>query len=233
MPLAPSLDTVGWFTRDIDTFEKVGAVLLGPDRGARSLKRMILAEDAWAAVLGADELAAVEPAVGAVRRRLGDGLRVTLAPEGLQVWRETFKTVQGYEAWRAHGAWIEKRKPNLMPAVRARFEAGKAVTDMEYEAGVARRAEIRGRLVALLGEDGVLVQPTLPTIAPLTDAGDDDLEAFRARALSMLCIAGLAGLPQISLPMARVIGCPVGFSLIGPHGSDRALIALGRAILAG
>ncbi len=29
MPLAPSLDTIGWFARDIALYEKVGAVLLG------------------------------------------------------------------------------------------------------------------------------------------------------------------------------------------------------------
>ncbi len=47
----------------------------------------------------------------------------------------------------------------------------------------------------------------------------------------MLCIAGLAGLPQISLPLMTVDGCPVGLSLIGPPGRDRALIALAGAIL--
>ncbi|KAB2872888.1 MAG: amidase, partial [Bauldia sp.] len=60
-----------------------------------------------------------------------------------------------------------------------------------------------------------------------------DLESFRARALSMLCSAGLAGLPQISLPMATVSGCPLGLSLIGPPGRDRALIGLAKAVLSG
>ena len=47
----------------------------------------------------------------------------------------------------------------------------------------------------LLGADGVIVLPTLPTIAPRLDASEAEFEAFRARAISMLCIAGLAGLP--------------------------------------
>ena len=31
---------------------------------------------------------------------------------------------------------------------------------------------------------------------------------------------------QISLPVARVDGLPIGLGLIGPHGSDEALLAL-------
>jgi amidase len=83
----------------------------------------------------------------------------------------------------------------------------------------------------MLGDDGVIVLPTVPTIAPLVTASDAEMEDFRARALAMLCSAGLAGLPQISLPLAKLNGCPLGLSLIGPRGRDRALIALARNIV--
>jgi amidase len=38
-------------------------------------------------------------------------------------------------------------------------------------------------------------------------------------------LASIAGLPQVSLPLAETDGCPFGVSLIGPRGSDRALLA--------
>ena len=47
----------------------------------------------------------------------------------------------------------------------------------------------------------------------------------------MTAIAGIAGLPQISLPLLHDGRGPVGLSLIGPAGSDRALLALARALL--
>ena len=50
--------------------------------------------------------------------------------------------------------------------------------------------------------------------------------------MRLLCIAGLCGLPQISLPMAKIDGLPLGLSLIGPRNSDRALIALANRVLA-
>jgi len=46
----------------------------------------------------------------------------------------------------------------------------------------------------------------------------------------MLCIAGLSGFPQISMPLASRLGAPFGISLLGPAGSDRSLIALAECI---
>jgi amidase len=48
MPLAPSLDTVGWFTRDIGLFARIGAVMLGEDKAGPALTRMLQADDAFA-----------------------------------------------------------------------------------------------------------------------------------------------------------------------------------------
>jgi amidase len=42
----------------------------------------------------------------------------------------------------------------------------------------------------------------------------------------MLCIAGLARLPQVSLPLATLNGCPLGLSLIAARGNDTLLLAL-------
>jgi amidase len=47
----------------------------------------------------------------------------------------------------------------------------------------------------------------------------------------MLCWSGLSGFPQISLPLGAVDGAPFGISLLGPAGSDLALIRLGGDIL--
>jgi len=72
----------------------------------------------------------------------------------------------------------------------------------------------------------VLLMPTMPDIAPLRSASEASLEDYRNRAIRMLCIAGLAGFPQLSMPMARHEGAPLGLSLLGPAGSDRSLLAL-------
>jgi amidase len=48
--------------------------------------------------------------------------------------------------------------------------------------------------------------------------------------MALTCIAGLGGLPQISMPVLTVNGCPVGVSLIGTPGSDEQLIELASHI---
>ena len=50
--------------------------------------------------------------------------------------------------------------------------------------------------------------------------------AVRLRTMAITCIAGLAGLPQVSLPLTLPDGTVLGVSLLGPAGSDLALIRL-------
>jgi amidase len=79
----------------------------------------------------------------------------------------------------------------------------------------------------MLRDTGILLLPSAPEIAPWLGLQGAEAQSFRDRTLSLTCIAGLARLPQVSLPAeTRVNGCPVGLSLIGPRGSDRALLAL-------
>ncbi len=118
----------------------------------------------------------------------------------------------------------------MTPGVRERFEFGKTLDPAERQQAQKKRRVARARVEGLLGEDAVLMLPTVPSIAPERSIEGEELQAFRERALSILCIAGLSGLPQISMPLAEFDGCPLGLSLIGPRGSDRALVALALKI---
>jgi amidase len=72
--------------------------------------------------------------------------------------------------------------------------------------------------------------PTAPGIAPRLNTPAADLEVFRGRAISLLAIAGLAGLPQVSLPMGVLNGCPVGLSLIGRRDADLDVLAFASSL---
>jgi amidase len=41
----------------------------------------------------------------------------------------------------------------------------------------------------------------------------------------------LARLPQVSLPLAELDGCPLGLSLIAARGNDTLLLALARRLM--
>ena len=130
------------------------------------------------------------------------------------------------------GPLIERYAPPLGPGVAERFAWSRAVTDEQVANARVFRERYRLHLAALLGQDGVLVMPTMPDIAPLRTAPEGSLEDYRNRAIQMLCIAGLAGFPQLSMPLAQRDGAPLGLSLLGPAGSDRSLIKLAVRIAA-
>lgn len=230
LDLAPSLDTCGWFARDIGTFARVADVLLGSDTAALPARvRLLRPEDVWSlAVPAATD--ALADAAARVQRVLGDATGIEVALDSFDAMYWNFRYVQAHEAWLTDGPLIERYAPPLGPGVAERFAWSRGVNDAQIVAGRAFRTAFRSHLAKLLGSDGVLLMPTMPDIAPLRSEGEAGLEDYRNRAIQMLCIAGLAGFPQLSMPLAERHGAPLGISLLGPAGSDRSLIALAQAI---
>ncbi len=228
-PLAPSLDTCGWFARDAGVFERVGRVLLADDAPARRPGRLLLARDAFAlADPGAE--AALQPALERVAALLGKPEAVTVGDEPLAQWTDHFRFPQGAEAWAAHGEWIARVQPQFGPAIKGRFEWAATVKPEEVARARARREEITRRMNDLLRDGAVLALPSAPGAALPRNSPPEVVDGLRARALPMLCIAGLARLPQVSLPLATLDGCPLGLSLVAARGNDTMLLALAKAL---
>ena len=230
MPLASTFDTFGWFTQNAETYAKVAAVLLGEDVVSFEPKRVMIAEDLLPLLMGIDEARAIDPAIEHVSS-LALTSDASIANGALEDWYWAFRKVQAYEAWQAHGPWITEKKPNLGPGVKDRFAFGAEVTVEEHKAGVELRASLTKRVEDMLGDDGLFVFPTVPSIAPEVGLPFEALDDFRNRALRLLCVSGLTGLPQLTLPMVTYKDCPMGLSIMGPRGSDRALLSVGLSLL--
>ena len=227
-PLARSFDTAGWFARDAALLERVGRVLLGEER-AGTPGRVLVAQDAFD-LAGKAVTQALQPALdklGAVARETE---AFTVAAEGLPQWFQVFRVLQGAEVWAQHGAWINRVKPDLGPGVKQRIEWTSTINARDVGPAKAKREEIARRMNDALAGNAVLALPTVPGIALLRNAPPAETEDFRGRAMSLLCIAGLARLPQVSLPLARLDGCPLGLSLVAARGGDMMLLALAKAL---
>lgn len=233
--LAHSFDTVGWFARDAGALAAVFAVLSGAEPSGGLLAaseragaaRWLHADcigplldpavrDAWATWL---------PALS----RHGGGARLAPSMEkdlALAGWAAAFRTLQAAEVWLQHGAWFERHGATLGDDVRVRFEKAARVTPAEVAQAQQRRVEASAVMARVLAEPGsVLVMPTVPTIAPALDDGAARVDDVRQRSQQLLCIAGLAGLPQVSLPWVRIDGAPVGLSVIGARGDDEGVLS--------
>ena len=235
LPFGPSFDAVGWFARDARVFRAVGGTLLDEDTEAAAPGRLLFAADAFGMV-EPRVAECLQPAVAAAAAAVGPphGLleQVTVSPEGLDQWYEAFRVIQAYEIWGNLGLWIGETRPEIGPGIRERLDFASRVEPWMVASANEVRKSVRAKMDELLADGDVLCLPTSPRAAPFKDAPFDDLEIrFRQQAMNLLCIAGLAGLPQVSLPLARLDGLPLGLSLVGRRGADRRLLALAEALV--
>lgn len=232
MDLAPSFDTCGWFARDVPTFARVAEVLLGADApGSDAPLQLLWPEDLWA-LLAPAAVAPAHEAAGQVQRVLGSARAVQAVLDSLDAMYWAFRRLQGREAWMCDGALIERYAAPLGPGVAERFAWSRELTDAQVAEAQAFRERFRRHLDTLLPRGAVMLLPTMPDIAPLRSEPEPALEDYRNRAIRLLCTAGLAGAPQLSLPLASREGAPFGLSLLGRPGSDRALVALAERLAA-
>ena len=223
VPLAPSYDVPGVMTRDAETLLRIARALLG-GRAEGGRHRLVAPRDLWAIASGrtADALSPW--------RELAEGDEPLFSGDLRDLLLPTFRICQGVEVAREFGPWIERASPEFGPGVADRFAMAMAITPEAAAAARADRDRLRDHVRAFLGETRALIVPTAPGPAPFLTTGGAEMEDYRNRALSLLSVAGHAGLPQVTRPAGELDGAPLGVSLIGPAGSDLALIEMAEAL---
>jgi amidase len=217
---APSYDTVGLLARDAVHLQLGAQCLLGTPSASPSPARLLLATDAFALA---------EPEAAAV---LKDATRSLGVFEEVQVFAgrpadflEAYVTLQGLDIIREHNDFLSS-DPIFGPTIQPRFDSVRALHPAVGMRWNAWRTETTVRLRQLLPSGTFLVLPTAPSIAPLRFLRDEAAGRFYDAALTLASIAGHAGLPAVSLPIATLQGCPLGLSIVAGAGEDESLLAL-------
>ena len=221
--MAPSFDTVGWFSSQPELMPLIGQVLLEGKTETAPIDNILIAEDA---VNRADP--EIQAAFNTYCKEILDKniQRIILSSEGLDSWRETFRIIQAGEVKTTNLPWVRAHNASLGPGIKERFKSAEKITDKELKAAKKKHNEIRMKIHKLISPGTVIILPTAPCIAPLKNASSGALESFRSNTMALTCIAGLAGLPQISSPSLTVDGCPVGVSVIGSPQMDERILDL-------
>lgn len=218
-PLAPSFDTVGWFTRSGDVMMDVLQVLVSGLQ-VDEPRTLLIPQDALAVCAPA-----VQDAMDELLERLD--LPFTHLPQEtlpLKQWANAYRVLAGAEIWAEHGQWVCKNGANLAEDVLARFMAASRITAAEIkEENVVRRDAIK-TLEDLLADNALILMPTVPGPAPLCTSAEDTLASERQSVQHLVSGAGLAGLPQVSFPWIEIDGAPVGLSVIGSKGNDGTVV---------
>ena len=226
LPLAPSLDTLGFFTATAaDMLALWTHVYVGPARGEprsiepRTRRTADLANLSFAVP---DPPLDVEPPMAAafdatIGRLRGAGLPV--APVALGDVCDTLNTasrsVMAFEAAQAHARRYAKygdRLADLADLIRE----GQRLAEPRYRDALERMAECRIQVAALHARTPILLVPaaTGPAPAGLTSTGDPRMNAPWTA----------LGTPAIAVPMGEDRGLPLGLQLVAAPGDEERLL---------
>ncbi|WP_101842426.1 amidase [Halobacillus sp. Marseille-P3879] len=224
IPLASSFDTVGWMARSSQLLEDIGEVLL-TDQKEEPFSRLVIGRDAWDLLLPEAENA-FSNVISELSSQFETTRVMTVARDGLDHWFQTFKYLQAQEIWQEHGGWIKKEQPVFGPDIGERFSWAGTLENQEFAHLAAHREYITKLMDEILKQNAVLAIPTVPGGAPKRGTEQEKLQDLRSRTMQLSCIAGLAGLPQITLPLGHLNTLPIGISLLAGRGGDRRLLSL-------
>ena len=227
-PLAKSFDTLGWFSRDPEILFEVGKSLLKEELKSNTQAIEVVApKQAWEIVPeGLRRLALKRVQEIFVRNNI---INKDLPSLNLQAWANTFSIIQASEIWQEHGAWASRHFENLGPGIKDRFLFASKIDPSIAAQALDERIKIQALLNSILDSTFLLI-PTVADIAPFLNSTKNQLEDFRQKSFQLLCIAGLGGLPQISLPVVSSSEGALGISLVGPKDSDMELLHFAKAL---
>ncbi|TKY52205.1 Amidase 1 [Spatholobus suberectus] len=252
IPMAQSFDTVGWFARDPLILSRVGDIILQlPDVAPIRPTRIIIAEDCFQLssipydVVTRTVIKAVEKLYGGdvlKHEILGDYVKTNVPSlkhfmskentdqiyniPSLAALSSAMRLLQRYEFKNNHGEWVSAVKPDLGPGISERVSDALRTTGENIDIFYSIKRELHDALTALLRDFGVLMIPTVPGPPPKLQTNTSELEIYRARAFSLLSIAGVSGFCQVSIPLGMYNNLPLSISLLARHGADRFLLHL-------
>ncbi|WP_379153951.1 amidase [Paenibacillus sp. sgz5001063] len=226
--LAPSFDTIGFFTQSVSDMQ-VAASLLIPDwrMGEQASKRKPVL-----GIPGGVYMELMSPEVKAVFTAQIDVLKQKgyLVKQVKMPWEDEFiygnamlRFLEG-EMAREHASMFRQHAELYGNPVREAILRGREITDCELETYRRQQSSLRQELKTLQATEGIdlWVSPAQGGTAPKLGEGTGWP--------GMTSIWTFAGCPTISIPSASINNLPLGFQCIGSHGEDEALITWAQQI---
>ena len=209
-------DVIGPLARDLETLERLWRVIGPGETGEIRFKRLVTWRD-----LGGVE---VQPAIRAAYERAREMIGLSVEEIDLEVDPATVRLAALTGTARALIADLGPRRTEQRDAISPELHfIMDALEAMPDRPGTV--ADVRDGLIARLGDDGVLLLPTTPQVAFAHGGAAPHSQA------DFTAPASIAGLPALSLPAGTDDGgLPIGLQLIGPAGSEAALMALARTL---
>lgn len=224
-PLAPTLDTMGWFGRSVDDVKLLASVLLGASKEAEKTGTMRLG---WypgpeAAQADADAVQTLERAKAVLRAHGIELVDAEVLPaKDMIALGESNRMIMSYEMSRFYEKLYRNKAP-LGDLTVAMIEFGLQITDAQFNAQREHAERCRQMFTqAAKGLDAVLTLAS-PGEAPLTQNGTGSPMFNRTWTT--------IGVPCLGLPFGKGDqGLPLAVQLVAVEGQDHQLLDLGGKI---
>lgn len=237
-PLSTTLDSIGPLCASISCCALVDAALAGetiavPDPAPLKGLRLALPKNGVLEDMDATVSRAFQRALEKLSKH---GVQITevAMPELDQViamWRSppSFSQMEGYARY---AKFMTENPDGYDPLIRARFAIGAVATAKDYIDLIEARADIIQRTALATRNFDAVVMPTIQVVAPTI--AEASTEAGFKRVVPQIIrnpsIVNMLDRCALSIPCHQVGDLPVGLSLMGEHGDDRRLLAMGLSV---
>lgn len=217
VPLAPSLDALGIFARTPAGIAEVLQVL-SPDCQSPELTGWCMIDPEWCR--------RCTPEVRAFHARCASALAAMMGAPGMlpELDLDALRA-DAFLLTEIEGAQCLGAEPGLSPGLRKLLDYGAQVSEAKAQAARTRLAEAARLLTGALTPSCVAL---LPCVAEPAFAHGARPPVGQA---DFTVLANIAGLPALSVPAPGAIP-PIAVQLVGPKGSERALLALADRLAA-
>ena len=241
-PLARTLDSLGPLCRTVQDAVWVDAAMRG-----RPASEALPRADLAGLSLVIPETVFFDGAEPEVVAAFEAGVE-RLAKAGARIRREAFpEFAEIFAVMARHGALVtaeafvlhrERIKgeaaAGMDPRVVKRTLLGEKITLADYLETQAARERLTTAVEARLGPESLLISPTLPHVAPLTQPLVDDEDLFFAvngKTLRNTLVGNFLDWCGVSLPCGTgAAGMPAGLLVSGPRGSDARVLAVASVV---
>ncbi len=200
-PLAPSFDTVGWFTADATDMNLLISTFFAPtDKRDASSSPGRVATILPPGVELDSEMRLLWAHIGANLERVGvDSVDEEKSDDLLgDRLLDAYNVIGSSEAYEAHSHWLDRFRGDYTDAVWKLIDRGRRWSADRRAAAEETLTEVRAYFDAVLENYDCIVLPATPLVTPKTAAADAE---FRAQVLRLNAPGSLAGLPAIALPV--------------------------------
>ncbi len=221
IPCAASLDTLGFFTQDVEGAAHIASLLCNDWRPATSKRLPVLGvpDGPYLAKASAEGLAAFAQHV-TLLEKAGYEVRHVAAMAAIEDIILHHRQILAAEMASVHARWFAEHASLYRPRTAALIRQGQSVSAAQLALARAGRTALRGELEGLMRARAIdlWISPAAPGPAPegLGMTGDPVMNLPWTH----------AGLPALALPAAYAAnGLPLGLQVVGAFRADEQVLA--------